>query len=316
MQTTSGSRAGVTSGVSYSFQWRAPNVSAGPVSFHVAAVAANNDSASDPADLNYTKSLTVQPQAAPAPSVSQNGTVNNASFAAGTNPLAPGTIAAIFGANLNSGAQLSDSAFGIDGKLLTTLGGASVTFNGIAAPLYSSFPGQLNVQVPFELAGSSSASVVVTAGGVASAPQTVPLGSSSPGIFTSPSGGTGQGAIQVANTAIFAAPQDSIPGAQARPGVRGEFITIFCTGLGAVSNPPGTGRRASSDPLSNTIETPQVTIGGIPASVVFSGLSPGYVGLYQVNAQIPAASATGNAISLVLTIGGRQSNTVTIAIAP
>ena len=316
-QTASGSRLGQANGASFSFQWRAPDVSAGPVEFHVAAVAGNNNPpTSDPGDHTYTKNLTVQPQAAPAPSVSANGTVNNASFAAGTNPLAPGTIAAIFGTNLNNGSGFSNSAFGIDGKLLTTLGGAGVKFNGIAAPLFSSFPGQLNVQIPEELAGSTSASVVVTVNGATSAPQTVLLASSSPGIFTISSGGTGQGIIQIANTAIFAAPQGSISGAQARPAVREQFITIYCTGLGAVTNPPGTGRRAAGDPLSRTIETPQVTIGGIPATVDFSGLTPGLVGLYQVNAQIPAASATGNAISLVLTIGGRQSNTVAIAVGP
>ena len=242
--------------------------------------------------------------------------MNNASFAAGTNPLAPGTIAAVFGTNMNNGSEFSNSAFGIDGKLLTTLGGAGVKFNGIAAPLFSSFPGQLNVQIPEELAGSTSASVVVTVNGATSAPQTVLLASSSPGIFTISSGGTGQGIIQIANTAIFAAPQGSISGAQARPAVREQFITIYCTGLGAVTNPPGTGRRAAANPLSTTIETPQVTIGGIPATVDFSGLTPGLVGLYQVNAQIPAASATGDAISLVLTIGGRQSNTVAIAVGP
>jgi len=316
-QTTSGSRLGQANGASYSFQWRAPDISAGPVEFHAAAVAANNNPpTSDPGDMTYTKNVTVQPQAPPAPSVSQNGTVNNASFAAGTNPLAPGTIAAIFGTNLNNGAEFSNSAFGIDGKLLMTLGGASVQLNGIAAPLFSSFPGQLNVQVPEELAGSSSASVVVTVGGVASAPQTVQLASSSPGIFTISSNGEGQGIIQIANTVIFAAPEGSIPGAQAHPVAQEQFITIYCTGLGAVTNPPGTGRRASDNPLSETIETPQVTIGGIPAHVVFSGLTPNLVGLYQVNAQIPAASATGNTIPLVLTIGGRQSNPVTIAVGP
>lgn len=316
-QTASGSRLGQANGASFSFQWRAPNVSAGPVQFHVAAVAGNNNPpTSDAGDRTYTKSLTVQPQAAPAPSVSANGTVNNASFAAGTSPLAPGTIAAIFGANLNNGSQVLNSAFGTDGKLLTTLGGAGVKFNGISAPFYYSLPTQLAVQVPEELAGSTSALVEVTVGGVTSAPQTVPLGPSSPGIFTSPSGGTGQGAVVIANTATFAAPQNSIPGAQASPVAREGFITIYCTGLGAVTNPPGTGRRASGSLLSTTIETPQVTIGGIPATVGFSGLTPNLVGLYQVNAQIPAASPTGNAVSLVLTIGGRQSNPVTIAIGP
>ena len=320
-----GTRGGTANGVSFNFQWRAPDVSAGPILFHVAGNAANNNFSSS-GDHIYTSSATVQPQAPPPPppppppnpppSVSENGTVNNASFVAGTNPLAPGTIAAIFGTNLNDGSSISDSSFGTDGKLLTTLGGASVTFNGISASLFSSFATQLNVQIPLELAGSTSASVQVTVGGQSSTPRTVPIGSSSPGIFTLPSGGTGQGAVKIANTAIFAAPTGSISGAQTRPANRGEFITIFCTGLGSVTNPPATGRPASASPLSTTIATPQVTIGGVPATVNFSGLSPGFVGLYQVDVQVPAGAPTGNAVTVALTIGGVAANPVTIAVAP
>src|ERR1019366_7434965 len=121
-------------------------------------------------------------EAASNPVVPPNSVVNNASFATGTNPLAPGTIAAIFGTSLNDGSQNAFSSFGSNGRLLTTLGGASVTFNGISAPIFSSFPGQLNVQIPLELAGATTASVVVTVGGQSSVPQTVPLGSFSPGI--------------------------------------------------------------------------------------------------------------------------------------
>lgn len=314
--TLAGTRNGTTEGVNFNFQWQAPAISAGPVTFYVAGNAANGNGSSS-GDRIYTHNLIVQPEAGgPTPSVSENGTVNNASFVSGTNPLAPGTIAAIFGSDLNDGSQQPDSSFGSDGKLLTTLGGASVTFNGIAASLFSSFPTQLNVHIPEELAGSTSASVQVTVAGRTSTPRSVPIGPSSPGIFTIPSGGTGQGAVQIANTVIFAAPPGSIPGAQTRPANRSEFLTIYTTGLGAVTSPPGTGRPASGNPLSSTIETPQVTIGSIPATVSFSGLSPGFVGLYQVNAQVPPAAPTGNAVPLVLTIGGRQSNTVTIAIAP
>lgn len=319
--TLAGTRGGTAGPVSFEFQWRAPDVSAGPIVFHVAANAANNNFSTS-GDRIYTSSAAAQPQAppppppGPTPSVSENGTVNNASFASGTNPLAVGTIAAIFGTNLNDGSQIPESSFGSDGKLLTTLGGASVTFNGIPTSLFSSFPTQLNVQIPLELAGTTSATVQVTVGGQTSLARTVPLGPSSPGIFTIPSGGTGQGAVKISNTAIFAAPTGSISGAQVRPANRGEFITIFCTGLGSVTNPPATGRPTSGSPLSTTIATPQVTIGGIPATVSFSGLSPGFVGLYQVDVQVPAGAPGGNAVTVALTIGGVAANPVTIAVGP
>lgn len=311
-----GTRNGTTdkgSGVSFTFTWTAPDASAGPVVFNAAANAANGDGTQS-FDHIYSTSVILQPGVAP-PSVNSNGTVNNASFAAGTNPLAPGTIAAIFGTNLNDGSSNPFSFLGSDGKLLATLGGASVTLNGIPAPLFSSFPTQLNVEIPEELAGAASATVQVTAGGLTSAPQTVPLGPYSPGIFTIPPGGTGQGAIQIANTAIFAAPSGSIQGAQSQPAKSGDLLTIYCTGLGAVTNPPATGVPASSNPPSTTIVTPQVAIGGVQVNVTFYGLAPGFVGLYQVNVQVPAGLPAGNAVPLVLTIGGQTSNTVSVAIS-
>jgi uncharacterized protein (TIGR03437 family) len=57
----------------------------------------------------------------------------------------------------------------------------------------------------------------------------------------------------------------------------GEFITIYCTGLGAVTNPPAPGKPASDNPLSHTVTTPKVTIGGENAAVSFAGQSPGYL---------------------------------------
>jgi uncharacterized protein (TIGR03437 family) len=57
-----------------------------------------------------------------------------------------------------------------------------------------------------------------------------------------------------------------------------------------------------------------VTIGGLAANVQFSGLAPGYVGLYQVNAQVPAGSATGSAVPVVISMNGVTSNTVTMAV--
>src|SRR6266567_6994560 len=120
------------------------------------------------------------PASAP-PVVFANGTVNAASFAPGTTPLAPGTIVAIFGTNLNDGSSDSSSSFGTNGRLLFTLGGASLTLNGVvSAPMFSSFPSQLNVQIPFELASGTSAEVVVTVAGQNSTPQTVPVGPVSP----------------------------------------------------------------------------------------------------------------------------------------
>jgi hypothetical protein len=98
-------------------------------------------------------------------------------------------------------------------------------------------------------------------------------------------GGDTQGAVVIANTAIVAS--------SARPAHPGEYISIFCTGLGAVTNQPATG--AAPSQLSQTIATPSVKIGTLDAAVSFSGLAPGFVGLYQVNVQVPANAPAGRA---------------------
>ena len=317
--TFKGTRNGTKGGVNFTFNWTAPNVSAGAVVFNAAGNAANGDG-TNLGDHIYDTFLTLQPQApGPAPAVNPAGTVNNASFAPGTTPLAPGSIAAIFGTDLDDGSMNVSSCFGSDGKLSASLGGASVTFSGVSspAPIFSAFPQQLNVEIPQELAAAASATVQVTVNGQTSAPQTVLLGSFSPGIFTIPPGGTGQGAILIANSSppTFAAPAGSISGAAARPANIGEIISIFCTGLGSVMNPPATGGPAPSNPPSSTVTVPQVTIGGIPAMVSFSGLAPTFVGLYQVNAQVPGGAPSGSAVPLALSINGVPSNTVTVAIA-
>jgi uncharacterized protein (TIGR03437 family) len=99
-----------------------------------------------------------------------------------------------------------------------------------------------------------------------------------------------------------------------RPAKAGEYISIYCTGLGQVTNSPGAGNPASSTPLSQTAAAPTVTIGGVRANVQFSGLAPGFAGLYQVNVQVPNGIAPSDAVPLSLTIGGVTSNTATIAV--
>jgi uncharacterized protein (TIGR03437 family) len=92
------------------------------------------------------------------------------------------------------------------------------------------------------------------------------------------------------------------------------MIQIYCTGLGAVTNPPSSGSPASATTLSRTTTTPTVTIGGTTAVVSFSGLVPGTVGEYQVNTQVPTGVAPGPTVPVVISIGGATSNSVTIAV--
>jgi uncharacterized protein (TIGR03437 family) len=96
--------------------------------------------------------------------------------------------------------------------------------------------------------------------------------------------------------------------------MRGAYISIYCTGLGAVTNQPATGAASPTSPLALTVVQPSVTVGGVAAVVSYSGLAPTLVGLYQVNAVIGSGASTGNAVPVVITIGNVTSNTVTIAV--
>ena len=93
------------------------------------------------------------------------------------------------------------------------------------------------------------------------------------------------------------------------------MVQIFATGLGVTDPPLATGQTgASSPPLNLTVVTPVVMIGGSSAEVLFSGMAPGFVGLYQVNARVPTAAPAGDEVPLEIEIGGKTSDTVTMAV--
>ena len=227
------------------------------------------------------------------------GAVNAASYVA---PVAPGSISAVFGTNLAIG-QASSTA---SAPLPTTLAQSSFAIGGRAAPLFFATILQVNMQIPWELAGQTQVPLIATVNGADSNATFVVIAPFAPGIFSVDASGAGQGAILIAGTAQLAAPTNAVS--------RGGYISIFCTGLGPVGNQPPTGIAAGSSPLSMTLTTPIVTIGGVGAVVTYSGLAPTLVGVYQVNAAVPAGVSPGNAVPVVLNIGNVASNTVTIAV--
>lgn len=239
------------------------------------------------------------------PSVPQGGIVSGATFNKEAVVGANG-IASLFGTGLASGTFAADRI-----PLPTTLGTTQVLVNDVPASLFFVSAGQINFQVPWNFLGLTSVNAVVVNGSVRSTPVSVTLRDTVPGIFTLNNQGTGQGAIQIANTTTFAAPAGSVPGANAQPVPRGGFITIYCTGLGDVNDRPANGAASAGQ---TTKASPTVSIGGVASTVTFSGLAPGFVALYQVNVQVPSNAPTGGAVQLVLTIGGASSNTVTIAV--
>jgi uncharacterized protein (TIGR03437 family) len=239
------------------------------------------------------------PVAAAAPTINLSETVNGASF---VSPVTAGSIAAVFG----SGLAIGQASSAVPAPLPTTLAQSSFAIGGHAAPLYFAGPTQANLQIPWELAGQTQTSIIATVNGVTSNTQTVALAPFAPGIFSMDATGAGQGAVLIASTAQLAAPGTAAS--------RGGYVSIFCTGLGAVTNQPATGVAAPGAPYSLTNTMPAVTIGGVVAALNYSGLAPGFVGLYQVNAKVPMSVSPGNAVAVIMSVGTSVSNTVTIAV--
>jgi beta-glucosidase len=239
--------------------------------------------------------------AQPAPSINSGGIINAASSAPGA-PVSPGSIASVYGNFL-----LSTPSWASAIPLPDSLEGLSLTAGTVDAPLFYAGSGQVNLQIPWELSGQSQP-LTATLAGQTSAPQPVNLAPFAPGIFSMNGQGTGAGAILDSSYNLITSTNPAGAGVT--------VILIYCTGLGAVTPPQQTGASAPSSPPAMTTTKPTVTIGGVPADVQFSGLAPGSVGEYQVNAVVPANAPTGDAIPVILSIGGVASNTVQIAVQP
>ena len=192
-----------------------------------------------------------------------------------------------------------------------TLGGVTVEFNGLPAALFFVSPTQINFQAPWELEGFDRALLSIVNGTLTSPPVTVAVAAAAPTIFSTNGSGGGQGAVLIAGTGVLAAPSGAFP--DSRPARRGEYLEIYATGLGSVSRLQGDGQPKTPANLAIS-RTPVVTIGGVPAAVTFSGLAPGGVGLFQIDAQIPDGASAGSAVPVTISLNGATSNTVTIAI--
>ena len=224
----------------------------------------------------------------------------------GANPVANQAVAvgswvSIYGSNFAATAATASS-----GTLPTTLGGIEAVLGDQPVRLYYVGPQQINGVVPKSLSPGQRYQLLLRRNGTPAAPVPVTITDVQPGVFTQNQQGTGQAAAVLAGTRTLAA--------SGSPVALGSVIELYATGLGAVQNPPADGAEASLTVLSRVVEDVQVKVGGRTARVLFAGLTPGTIGLYQVNVEIPADAPTGDAVAVVVTQKGVGSNTVTIAV--
>jgi minor extracellular serine protease Vpr len=225
------------------------------------------------------------------PSILSNKVVNAANYA--SQPPAPGSYIAIFGNNL-ANTSLSYSTR----SLPVSLNQVSVSFDSpnVSVPGHIVFisPGQITVQVPWELEGQPSVQLKVSVGDNSSEVYTLPLGTWSPAFFETQNLAA---ALDEANDIVTAS----------NPVARGHIVQLFANGLGPVTNQPASGDPTTISPLSMTTTTPVVSIGGMNADVKFSGMSPGNAALYQVNAVVPDTAAGLQTVTI--SMGGVMGST-------
>ena len=232
-------------------------------------------------------------------SINPGGIVNNATSAA---LVAAGGLASVYGSfPVPSPASAAGMPY-----WPVSLAGLSIQFSETQAPLAYVSEEAVKLQVPWETAGQTQVTVAAKYRSHTSTPRTVNLSPFAPGILAVNAEGTGQGVILDDSYKLV---DDSNPAIAGRT-----VVQISCTGLGAVTNVPPTGSPALADPISATTTKPVVMIGGLQAQVVFSGLAPGEIGLYQVNALVPGGTSAGPSVPVSISIGGATSNTVTIAV--
>ncbi|MBS1824809.1 MAG: hypothetical protein JST93_05780 [Acidobacteria bacterium] len=193
-------------------------------------------------------------------------------------PLAPGAIISIYGEAL--GPSFGTSAtLDPNGNLPTSIAGASLSINGISAPLLYAQSTQLNFQVPYELAGATQAETIVTYNGQRSTPAILPIQQHSPGIHPT--------AFRI-----------------------GDVIVMFATGAGPFTPNIATGALVTTTNLPVPVAAVELMLSGQRAAIDFIGHAPQTAGVLQINARLPDPTANGP-IEATLTIGG-SSTTSTI----
>ncbi len=196
--------------------------------------------------------------------------------------IAPGGLISVFGSGLSA---VTVSASEV--PLPISLADVAVTIGGLRCPLLYVSPGQINVQVPYEVP-AGPAKLIVTAQGAASAPLSINILEDAPAIFG------------IASKATSA------------PLTPGSYISVYVTGLGPMTSQVATGSAAPAGAVITAALPVTATIGGVPATVQFAGLAPGYPGVGQVNLQIPQLAP--GTYPVVISVNGSSSNIATVVI--
>jgi uncharacterized protein (TIGR03437 family) len=244
----------------------------------------------------YTSTATFLSSASTAtpPVINPNGIVIHGGTIA---EVSPGSLVDIYGTNLAPAAAMTSGL-----PLGTNLDNVKVTVNGTPAPLYYVSPGQVDFQIPYSVA-AGSALVQVTSGGTAGLSAAISVQPAAPSILTYiDESGTTRAVVQNQDYSVNSSVNCAAPGS---------YLTAYLIGSGPLDHAIPTGDAAPTSSLSRETLATTATLGGTPATVTFAGMAPGFVGLMQVDLQVPNVSGD---LPLQIQVGTFASNQALVCV--
>lgn len=233
------------------------------------------------------------------PVLFRNGTIHNLDPKLG-GLLSPGLVAQVYGSNMAAVAESTGSV-----PLSTNYKSTSVLVGPYEAPLYYVSPGQLVVQLPFELTPNRSYPILISANGALTVPDQIDVVAVQPGVAAFTDG------------KIIAQHSNFVLVDSTNPAKRGEFLIMYLVGLGGTNQLVASGAPSpGTSPLPVLTVAPTVTIDGAPAETVFAGLTPGGVGLYQINFKVPDNARLNAPLDVVVKQGAYTANVTTLTVVP
>lgn len=240
------------------------------------------------------------------PLANAGGVVNNGTYGA-NEPLAQGDIAAVFGSQFTYGDPVAASSL----PLQTTVNGVQVLVNGTAAPIYYISPNQINFEVPIDAS---------TTNGGAGTVQIVRNGQAGNLVYVDINAIVPRFIVYGGGYGVMTTPDGVLTGVPSHPVSSGDTLVLYVLGLGPTTPPVASGTASPSSPLADVPGTTQVCFGVVTpfsqapcAKALFSGLTPGFVGLYQVNVTVPAGITSANNTMSLLLVNNVESTPVLLS---
>jgi len=209
--------------------------------------------------------------------------------------IAPGGLISIYGQQL-SPVNLATSQI----PLPTAVANSCLTVNGLPIPILFVSPNQINAQMPFSMVGNVTV-ILRTPGGVSNNYNTTIL-PTAPSVFSASLPGLTSPVATIVRNA------NGLLVTGSNPVHPGDVLVIYATGLGQTTPSVQSGMPAPTSPLASALTAPAVTLGSANLSLLYAGLAPGEIGVYQINVKVPSNVPLGLSIPLKITQGSMSTS--------